>query len=196
MTKKFNNNDITKSKNAKKEKVAVFMNRYGKKRLGNEWKKMLYNHCEINNYEIVSTFSYSGKVKVTELYDTIIKEAKKYNFHKIVVFDFREICLNALKLISLTEMLNDKEIKIEVVACTYLLDEILRNNIYLETWFEGERHEDYASFYDKDDYFYFMEELEYQQQIEILRLNQNREIEKKTIYSKNNEFANEMEEWL
>lgn len=195
MTKNINNNDITKSRNAKDTKVAIFMNSYGRRKLTNEHKEILYNHCKIHNYEIVSTFSYKQKVSITELYEEITKKAKELNFTKIVVQDFREICLNALKLISLTEMLKDFGIEIEIVGCFYLLDSILSNNVFIETYFQGQAQDSYASFYDKEDYFYFMEELEYQQVIELIRLNQDKEIETRRIYSKVNDLEWESEEW-
>lgn len=196
MTNNINNNDIAKSRNAKDTKVAVFMNSYGKKKIANECKKELYTYCKINNYKIVSTFSYKGKVSITELYDKITKKAKKYNFQKVIVFDFREICLNALKLISLTEMLKDFGIEIEIVDCDYLLDQILSKNVFLETWFEGDNHQDFASFYDEEDYFNFLDELEYQREIDVIRLNKNRKIEKKTVYSEDELVRNEeWQEW-
>lgn len=196
MINNINNNDITESRNAKDTKVAVFMNSYGKKKIANECKKELYTYCKINNYKIVSTFSYKKKVSITELYDEITKKAKKYNFQKVIVFDFREICLNALKLISLTEMLKDFGIEIEIVDCDYLLDKILSENIFLETWFEGDNQQDFASFYDEEDYFNFLDELEYQREIDVIRLNKNRKIERKTVYSEDDLVRyEEWQEW-
>lgn len=180
--------------NNKQERVAIFMNSYGVKRFTNECENITYNHCKIKDYEIVAEFKHKKKVTITEIYDEVIKAYKEYDFNKIVVFDFRELCLNALKLISLTEMLKDMGIEIEIVNTAYMLDEILSNNVFLETYLYG-KNGDMACYYDKEDYFSFMKELEYQQRLDLIRINQNGKVETKTIYSKDNDFDFEDSEW-
>lgn len=195
MTKNINNNDYTKSSNAIDTKVAIFTNSYGRKKLTNEWETTMNRECQIKGYEIVAEFRYNKQICISKLYEDIKKEYDKYNFHKIVVIDFREICLNALKLISLTEMLKDLGIEIEIVNCNLLLDEILSENVFLQTYFYNDGDWKKVCYYDEDDYFHFMEELEYQQALDIIRLNQNGKIETKTIYSENNDFDEEDTEW-
>lgn len=99
MTKNTNNNDYTKSNNAKDPKVAIFTNFYGRKKLTNEWENTMFRECQIKGYEIVAEFRYNKKICISKLYENIKKEYDKHKFKKIIVIDFREICLNALKLI-------------------------------------------------------------------------------------------------
>lgn len=196
MTKNTNNNDYTKSNNAKDTKVAIFTNFYGRKKLTNEWENTMFRECQIKGYEIVAEFRYNKKICISKLYENIKKEYDKHKFKKIIVIDFREICLNALKLISLVEMLKDLGIEIEIVNCTYLLDEILSYNVFLQTYFYDDGDWKQVCYYDEDDYFHFMEELEYQRTLEIIRLNQNGKIEHKWINADDDdELAMEDTEW-
>lgn len=164
------------NKNKKEENVVIFINTYNKerrKKLTTMWEDSLYNECKRKKYKIVTELRYDRKISITELYEDIKQAYKIQHFSKILVFDFREICLNALKLIGITEMLKDLGIEIEILYSDHLLSKILHENIILESYlvpdYRGSNF-DLSCFFDDDDYYKFMEELEYTRSMKIIRL--------------------------